>query len=84
MTSNYYVDYANTLKAPAYTLFGARAGYKSTFNKLGYHVFVEGRNLTDEKWVASTNVADRATRSGTAILNPGFDRTIFGGISIDY
>ncbi|MGX2031850.1 MULTISPECIES: TonB-dependent receptor family protein [Methylocaldum] len=84
MTSNYYVDYANTLKAPAYTLFGARAGYKNTFNKLGYHVFVEGRNLTDEKWVASTSVADRATRSGTAILNPGFDRTIFGGISIDY
>jgi len=84
MASNYYVDYANTLKAPAYTLLGARAGYKNTFNKFGYHVFVEGRNLTDEQWVASTSVTGTASRRDSAILNPGFDRSVFGGISIDY
>jgi iron complex outermembrane receptor protein len=82
MANDYFVDFANTnsQKAPAYTILGARAGYKS---KDHWAVFVEGRNLTDENWVSNTSVVGTAT-AATAAYNPGYDRQVIGGFSVDF
>lgn len=82
MANDYYVDFSNTdsQKAPAFTILGARAGYKS---KDHWAVFVEGRNLTDENWVSNTGVTGTAN-AATAAYNPGYDRQVIGGFSVDF
>ncbi|MBE0436494.1 MAG: TonB-dependent receptor [Methylomicrobium sp.] len=80
MASRYFVDFANTVKTPAYTIMGARAGY--SYNKT-YSVFVEGRNLTNEKWVSNTGVQANLDGDDSSVFNPGIDRTIFAGFSVD-
>ena len=55
--SSYYVDFANTVKAPEYTIFGARIGYETPSKK--WNVFLDGKNLTDKHYVtASKNSLD--------------------------
>jgi iron complex outermembrane receptor protein len=54
---NYFVDYANTQKADAYTIYGVRAGY--TYNDR-YTVYFEGRNLSNRKYISNTGVAFNA------------------------
>lgn len=76
---NYFVDFANTLKADSYTLYGARAGYDS---RKGYKVFLEARNLTDRKWISNTGVTPDAGGMDNALFNPGFPLSVFGGIEI--
>lgn len=44
-----YADYANTLQADGFTTIGARVSYDAG----NFLVFVEGRNLTDERYVSS-------------------------------
>lgn len=80
MANNYFVDYANTIEAPAYTIMGARMGYK---DQSGWAVFLEGRNLTDENWVSNAAPTTQAATANPAIFNPGYDRSLFAGVSID-
>ncbi|CAD5108407.1 Vitamin B12 transporter BtuB [Pseudomonas carbonaria] len=53
--SSYYVDYANTLKAPSYTIWGAKVGYDDPGER--WSVYLDARNLTDENYVTAANTA---------------------------
>ena len=72
----YYVDNANTQKTEDYALLGFRAGYDITEN---FSFFVDARNLTDEKYIASASVAAVAT-SSSALYEPGIGRSVYAGL----
>jgi iron complex outermembrane receptor protein len=75
--SRYPVDMANTLYADSYTVWGARVG-----QKIGSHWywFLEGRNLADQKYAATTGVTrDQAGLDGAQFL-PGDGRSFYAGL----
>lgn len=74
--SDYPVDHANTLDAPGYTLAGLRLGRRAD---RGWSVFVEGRNLTDRRWIATTGVVADAAGRDQALFFPGDGRSWFVG-----
>jgi iron complex outermembrane receptor protein len=63
-----YADYANTLQADGYAILGARIGWENR----RFAVFLEGRNLTDERYV-STVIAAQNNLAGVdnATFAPG-------------
>lgn len=74
--SDTWIDHANTLDAPGYTLIGLRIG-----GDMGerWSWFVDGRNLTDRRWIAGTGVvADARGRDGRYLL-PGDGRAVYAG-----
>lgn len=76
-----YVDYANTLQAPGYTVVGLRAAYDLA---PGVNVFVDGRNLLDERYVSNfTTVAD-ARVANTNVFYPGEGRGVFVGVRVGF
>ncbi|QSA96002.1 TonB-dependent receptor [Methylococcus sp. EFPC2] len=76
-----WVDFTNTLAAKPYALFGARVGWDD-----GRHwkVFVDGRNLTNERYAASVWVMGDARHQDQAQFNPGATRMVFGGFEYRY
>lgn len=78
----YNVDFAETLYADSYTLLGFKVGQKVDAH---WSWFLEGRNLTNEKYAASTSVlkAANSTRSDAAFL-PGDGRSAFAGVTFTY
>lgn len=77
----YAVDHANTLFADSYTLLGLKIGYRTAS---GLTVFVEGRNLTDEVYAATTGVIADARGRDSAQFLPGDGRSIFIGASTSW
>lgn len=75
----YYADNANTLKTDAYALLGLRAGWE----RGRYSFYLEGRNLTNRKYIASTGITDRGN-AGMALFEPGSGRSIFAGMQIHF
>lgn len=75
--SRYPVDMANTLFADPYTLWGARIG-----QKIGGHWywFLEGRNLTGEKYAATTGVTRNQAGADGAQFLPGEGRSLYAGL----
>lgn len=76
----YYVDNANTLETKPYALIGFRAGMTM---QSGLKFFVEGRNLTDEKYISSTSVTGIAAPNAR-LFNPGNGRAFYGGLSFAF
>ena len=77
--SRYPVDHADTLFADPYLLLGFRAGFRQP---TGFNVFVEGKNLTNERYASSIDViADARTQTNPEIFHPGDGRAFYGGIS---
>ena len=77
----YYVDSANTLDTEAYVLWGMKVGYDDGKT---WSAYIEGRNLSDEKYIASsgiTNVADPAT---TTQFEPGTGRAVYAGVQVKW
>ncbi len=74
---DYPVDHANTLFADGYSIYGVKLGYRA---KTGFSWFVEGRNLTDEHYAASTGVIDNAKGMDSRQFLPGDGRSFFVGI----
>jgi iron complex outermembrane receptor protein len=75
----YYVDHANSFKAPGYAVFGLKFG-----GDVGDHWqwFADLRNLGDRKWIASSNVvADAHGVDGRNFL-PGDGRALYVGIEM--
>lgn len=73
------VDFANTYGADGAFLVGARAGYDPG---RGFSCFVEGRNLADEVYAATTGVANPASApQGQALFNPGDGLAVNAGAS---
>lgn len=78
--TKYPVDHANTLYADAYALLGFRVGYQSA---KGFSVFVEGRNLTDQRYAGDVDpIPDaRTTEESPRIFHPGDGRGVYAGVS---
>ncbi len=72
----YYVDHANTVYADPYTLLGFKLGVK---NERGISWFVEGKNLTNQKYAATTGVIDNAKGIDQAQYLPGDGQSVFVG-----
>ncbi len=74
---HYAVDHANSLYAEGYALWGLKGGYRP-FDGLGF--FVEGRNLSDKTYVATTGVIADARGQDAALFLPGDGRSLFLGL----
>lgn len=76
----YAVDYAGTLYADSYTLLGWKMGQQYDEH---WSWFVEGRNLTDRKYAATTGVT-RTAAANEAIFLPGDGRSVYLGVQWRY
>ncbi|GLK77884.1 TonB-dependent receptor [Methylopila jiangsuensis] len=72
----YYVDNANTQKTKAYALLGAKVGYDAGGALSAY---VEGRNLTNEKYISSASITERAALN-SPLYEPGTGRAVYAGV----
>lgn len=72
----YFVDLANTQKAGSYALLGFKLGYRTP---KGLSFFIEGKNLTDETFAATTGVLKTAN-AGSAVYFPGDGRAVYAGV----
>jgi len=77
--THYFADYANTISAPAYVIWGAKVGYAPA----GKHwdVFFEGDNLSDTHYVSIVSPVVNAKGLDTAAYTPGDVRSVTGGFS---
>lgn len=75
----YYVDNANSVKTQSYALLGLRAGWDTGI----YSFYLDGRNLTDRRYIASASITDYAAAS-SALFEPGTGRAIFAGVQVRY
>ncbi|MFN4296333.1 MAG: TonB-dependent receptor family protein [Brevundimonas sp.] len=73
-----WVDYANTLKAPSFAVWGLNAGFDFAN---GVTVFVDARNLTDERYISEFSAVTDARAASTAVFMPGEGRSAFVGVS---
>lgn len=73
---DFFVDHANTLAAPGYSLANLRLGRRAD---AGWTLFVEGRNLADRRFVATTGVLPDAGGRDQAVFFPGDGRAVFVG-----
>lgn len=78
MPEAYYVDNANTTRTASYALLGLKAGYN---DPAGWSLFIDGRNLTDERYIASASVSASATPA-SAVFEPGFGRAVYAGVQV--
>lgn len=77
--SSTYADQANTLRAPGYGIINLTLGY--TPSSGNYRIFLEGCNLADKRYAASTEFLTRASPNEAA-FNPGLRRAVFAGAEI--
>lgn len=77
--SDVWVDYANTLEAPGFTVWGLNGGWD--FDN-GTTLFVDARNLTDERYVSEISAVTDARTASTAVFMPGEGRSLFLGLRI--
>lgn len=75
----YFADNANTLKTRSYALLGLRAGWEHG----PYSFYLEGRNLSNRKYIASTSITDRAG-ADWALFEPGTGRALFAGLQVRF
>jgi iron complex outermembrane receptor protein len=75
----YFVDNANSVETNSYALLGLRAGWE----KGPYSFYIDGRNLTDRRYIASASITDRANAS-SALFEPGTGRAVFAGVQVRY
>jgi iron complex outermembrane receptor protein len=79
--SSPYVDYANTMKAPDYALLGLTGGFDIGPNA---SVYVDARNLTDERYVGEFSAVTDVRSASTAVFFPGEGRSVFVGLRLAY
>lgn len=73
-----WVDYANTLKSPGYTVASLAAGWN--FGR-ETSLFVEARNLADERYVSNFAAVTDARVASTAVFYPGEGRSLYAGLT---
>ncbi len=73
----YFVDNANTLKTEGYALLGAKLGFDDGGAITAY---IEGRNLTDEAYIASTSIAADLGGADSNLFEPGNGRAVYAGV----
>lgn len=72
------VDLTNTLYAPAYAVYGARAFWESKDQKL--NIYIEGRNLLNKAYAATYNVIPDAGGIDGRNFYPGEGRSVYAGL----
>lgn len=78
----YAVDFAQTLYADNYTLFGFKAGQQVNPH---FSWFLDARNLSDKKYAASTSVIFDARRPNSqSVFLPGDGRSVYVGAEFKY
>ncbi|MGP1716114.1 MAG: TonB-dependent receptor family protein [Methylophilus sp.] len=77
----YNVDFAETVYADSYFLWGVKAGQKVNQH---WSWFVEGRNLANQKYAATTGVARNQNGADGALFLPGDGRTAYLGVTWNY
>ncbi|HEU4708129.1 MAG TPA: TonB-dependent receptor, partial [Methylophilaceae bacterium] len=77
----YAVDFTHTLYADSYTIFGWKMGQKVN-ERLSW--FLEGRNLTDRKYAATTSVVRDQNGTDGALFLPGDGRSAYLGVQFRY
>jgi iron complex outermembrane recepter protein len=78
----YYVDNANTLKTEGYGIWGAKIGFDDGGPVTAY---IEGRNLADEAYIASTSIAgDLTGLPPQRLFEPGTGRSVYAGVQINW
>ncbi|HVY86452.1 MAG TPA: TonB-dependent receptor [Caulobacterales bacterium] len=75
-----YVDYANTLKAPGFSIWSLNVGWD--FDN-GVSLFLDARNLGDKTYVPEFGAVTDASAPGanTAVFYPGEGRAAYGGVT---
>lgn len=73
----YYVDSANTFKTASYAIWGAKLGFDSGGPISAY---VEGRNLSNENYVASASTSANLGGKDAAVFEPGNGRAFYAGV----
>lgn len=80
----YHVDNANSeaAKTESYALLGFNAGWDAT---RGLNLFLEGRNLLDEHYIASASTAITVAPGATpSLYEPGSGRSLFLGANLAF
>jgi iron complex outermembrane receptor protein len=77
--SDTWVDYRNTLKAPGYTVVNLGLGWKVDKRS---SLFIDARNLLDERYVSNFNAVVDARTASTAVFWPGEGVSAFVGIRV--
>jgi iron complex outermembrane receptor protein len=77
MPKAYFVDNANTTTVDPYRLLNFKMGYDKL--NAGWSGYVEGRNLLDKRYIATVDVAGKASDS-SQIFHPGTGRSIRAGL----
>lgn len=80
--SSYYVDFANSWSAPSYTLWGVKFGYQAPSEK--WEVFVDARNLTNERYATASNTAYDAKGQDSANFYPGDPINVTTGVAFRF
>ena len=73
----YPVDMANTLYVDGYAIWGLKAGRQVA---KGFGFFVEGRNLSNTKYTATSGVIANANGLDSAQFWPGDGRAVYAGV----
>lgn len=73
-----WVDYMNTLKSPSYAVASLNAGWTLAS---GVSLFVDVRNLTDERYISNFGAVTDARSASTSVFFPGEGRSVFVGLS---
>jgi iron complex outermembrane recepter protein len=76
-TDRYAVDMANSLFADSYSIWGVKVGRTV---QSGLSWFVEGRNLSDRTYAATTGVIADARGADSAQFYPGDGRAVYVGL----
>jgi len=72
----YFVDSANTLTTEPYALLGLKMGFDNGGPVTAY---IEGRNLTNKAYIASTSIINVAT-AASPLFEPGNGRAVYAGM----
>jgi iron complex outermembrane receptor protein len=72
-----FIDHRNTFAADPYAICGFKFGRRM---QSGLSWFIETRNLTNEKFTATTGVIENAGGVDQRQFLPGDGRSVFGGI----
>jgi len=79
-----FVDYANTRQAPGYSILNLGFGREL---QNGVTLFVDVRNLTDERYVSNFTAVTNAgppVNASTAVFFPGDARSFYAGITMAF
>lgn len=77
----YYVDSANTVKTASYAIWGAKVGFD---NGGPISAYIEGRNLSDESYIASASTSANLGGLDAAVFEPGTGRAFYAGVQFKW